>query len=140
MTRAMWKWMIVPAAVAAGCLGSGCTALLVGGVAAAAAAGTYVYTEGRLETVEDARLDAVYEGALAAVKDMEFPVKEQRRDALSARVVAERADRTEVKIALERRSDDTTEVRIRVGIVGDEEVSRRVLAKMREHIRAGSSS
>lgn len=115
-------------------IAGGCTALAIIGAAAVGAAGAYVYTEGRLESVERAPLERVYDATVQAMKDLEFEVQEHTRDALQARVVALRADKSEVKVALEHKSDDTTDVRIRVGVIGDEEVSRKVLERIRENL------
>lgn len=119
--------------LAASVWAAGCTALAIGAAAAAAAVGTYVYTEGRLESVEEAPLDKVYNATVQAMKDMQFEMKEERKDALEARVVALRADKTEIKIAMESKSDTTTEVRIRVGVFGDEKDSAEILQRIRDN-------
>ncbi len=113
----------------------GCTVALVAGAAAAGIAGTYVYTEGRLESVEDAPLAEVHAAALKAVEDLGFTLKRESQDAFNSIIVAKRADDSEVNIALEKKSDSTTSVRIRVGIVGDEAVSTEILARMRENLK-----
>lgn len=115
-------------------MAGGCTALAIAGAAAAGVAGTYIYTEGRLESVEKAPLDRVYEATVRAMQDLEFELKEQSKDALQARVVALRADKSEVKVALEHKADETTDVRIRVGVIGDEAVSRTVLERIRRNL------
>lgn len=119
--------------VGASALNAGCLAIVAG---AAAAAGTYVYTEGRLESVEQAPVASVYEATLLAMADLEYRVVEKQKDALEARVVAEKADETEVKIALAHKTDKSTEVRIRVGITGDRKLSAIILEKIRGRLPA----
>lgn len=121
-------------AVAACVWAAGCAAAVVAGAAAAGVAGTYVYTRGRLESVEQAPLDRLYDATVRTMHDMEFTVTEQAKDALGARVVARRADRTDIRIDLERRTDDTTELGIRVGLLGNEQVSAEILSRIRENL------
>ncbi|HRQ72961.1 MAG TPA: DUF3568 family protein [Phycisphaerales bacterium] len=113
----------------------GCTVALVAGAAAAGIAGTYMYTEGRLESVEDAPLAEVHAAALKAVDDLGFTLKRESQDAFNSIVVARRADDSEVNIAMEKKSDTTTAVRIRVGIVGDEAVSTEILSRIRANLK-----
>ncbi|MBK7403850.1 MAG: DUF3568 family protein [Phycisphaerales bacterium] len=136
---------ILPAALSSALLVStmsgGCAAALVAGAAAAGIAGTYVYMEGRLESEEQAPLDEVYEASIAAMEDMEFPIKERAKDALAAHITALRADKSEVNITMEQKPDETTSLHIRVGVVGDEEVSSTILSRIREHLgTAGAQS
>ncbi|MBC6953299.1 MAG: DUF3568 family protein [Leptolyngbya sp. PLA2] len=114
----------------------GCTVALVAGAAAAGIAGTYVYTEGRLESVEDAPLAEVHAAALKAVDDLGFTLVRESQDAFNSIVTAKRADNSDVNIALEKKSDKTTSVRIRVGIVGDEAVSTEILTRIRANLKA----
>lgn len=134
MTMPIAYRVLAAMTMAGSVISAGCTALVIGGAAVAAAVGTYIYTEGRLESVEESPLDRVYDATVQAMKDLEFNLKEHTKDALQARVVALRADGTEVKVALEHKSDTTTDVRIRIGVVGDEEVSREVLERIRANL------
>jgi len=109
----------------------GCIAVAVG---AAAGIGTYAYVKGELSDTEEATLDRAYEAALAAMKDLEFTVKEQSKDALHARVVAAEADKTEVRIALESKSEKLTKLTVRVGVFGDEAQSRLIMDKIKKHL------
>ncbi|MCL4741383.1 MAG: DUF3568 family protein [Phycisphaerales bacterium] len=124
------------ALLGAAVLCSGCTVALVAGAAAAGIAGTYVYTEGRLESVEDAPLASVHAAALKATEDLGFSLVRESQDAFGSIVVSKRADNSDVTIALEKKSDKTTSVRIRVGIIGDEAVSTEILARIRENLKA----
>ncbi len=119
------------ALIGLGLLG-GCTLLAVGAAAALAAGGTYVYLNGELESSEEASLDATYGATLEAVEALEFELRSKKKDALSAVVVGERANGDKVTIRLDGVEEDMTKVRIRVGTIGDEEVSRRMLGAIRE--------
>jgi hypothetical protein len=111
--------------------GVGCAAVVVG--AAAAAAGTYVYFEGKLTSHESVSLDRGWEATLAAVKDLGFTVEEQRKDAVQGYLVSEEADGTNVWIWLDAEGDKTTKFTIRAGVLGDESLSRTIMDKIKAH-------
>lgn len=112
-------------------LSSGCLAVAAG---AAAGAGTYAYVTGELSTLEEVKLDRAWSATQAAVKDLQFTVKEQAKDALQARLVAQQADKTDIKITLEAQGDKVTKIRIRVGVFGDEATSRLIMDKIKSNL------
>lgn len=77
---------------------SGCLVV----AAAGAGAGTYAYVTGELSSVEQANVDKVWKATQEAVKELQFTVKEQSKDALQGRLVAEQADKTDITIKVER--------------------------------------
>jgi PDZ domain-containing secreted protein len=109
---------------------AGCWAAVAAG---GAAAGTYVYLQGKLESSEQATLDKAHAAALAAVKELEFELKSDRKDAVEGRVVAEKADGDDITISLKRETEKTTKVTIRVGTFGNESLSTLILETMRKH-------
>lgn len=112
-------------------LGTGCVALAVG---AAAGVGTYAYVEGQMKTTLEANLDRTWEATKDAMKDLQFPITESSKDALEARAQAVEADETKVTIHLERKGENLTEVRVRVGVFGNEGQSRLILDKIKAHL------
>jgi hypothetical protein len=111
--------------------GSGCLALAAG---AAAGVGTYAYVKGELKSTFEAGLDQTWEATQKAVDDLQFTVKEKSKDALQAREVAREADGTDVKIALESKSEKVTEVRVRVGVFGNESQSRLIMDRIKARL------
>ncbi|MBU6412849.1 MAG: DUF3568 family protein [Planctomycetes bacterium] len=109
---------------------SGCLVV----AAAGAGAGTYAYVTGELSSVEQANVDKVWKATQEAVKELQFTVKEQSKDALQGRLVAEQADKTDITIKVERETDTLTKVRIRVGVFGDEATSRLIMDKIKSNI------
>lgn len=81
---------------------------------------------------EHVTLDNGFLATQATMADLEFSVKEQSKDALRARIVAEQADRTDVAVDLTRTSDHITEFRIKVGLLGDDAQARLIMDKIRE--------
>ena len=104
-----------------------CMSLMLQGcllLAAGAGAGAVAYVKGELKTTYAASLNRTWEATLSALKDLRINVYSSKKDAFVGSIEATKADGTKVKIALEPAGPDTTSVRIRVGIFGDEETSR----------------
>ena len=93
----------------------GCGLLVVG---AAAGAGTVAYVGNELRVTRDVGLDHAWEAANAAMKDMEITVipSETRKDKMGGIVQGRNANDQLVRIELTRRSEKTTEIRMRVGL------------------------
>jgi hypothetical protein len=104
-------------------MAAGCGALVAGG---AAAAGTYVYTEGRLQRQYDANLDQAFQASLAGARDIGLKVAEQNKEVAEASIRAEQQDGSPVWITLESLDQNKTQVSVRVGYTGDEQASRRI--------------
>lgn len=111
-------------------LQTGCAVLLVG-AGAAAGAGAVAYVEGELKTTDSVRFDAAWASALAGIAQMQFTVTDKTHDAATGRIVARGAQDRRVEVNLKKVTEETTEIRIRVGSFGDEEVSRQLLEKIR---------
>jgi hypothetical protein len=123
----MKKQLLMIAGVAALLvLGTGCPVVLVGG----AGAGTWAYVKGEIKGTEEASLDKTWTATLAAMKDLEYPVTYKAKDALAAEMKAVNSSGTSIDINLKKLSDSATEIRIRVGIFGDEPLSRTILNKI----------
>lgn len=127
MTRPLCAVLTLAALLASA---SGCVAV----AAAGAGAGTYAYITGNLEKTIDAPIDRVYQATIAAVEDMGYTLSDSRADALEARVEAQQADGTDVKINLDARGESATRTSIRVGLIGDKEQSIRILERIESRL------
>ena len=103
-------------------LSTGCAALVVGG---AAAVGTYTYVAGQLKRTYNANLDTTYQATLAGCEALGLPFQDRQKQLSKASVKVVDGDR-DVWIWLTAQSSTTTEVSIRVGLLGDELASRRI--------------
>lgn len=126
MKSKMWLTIIVVIGLL---MNSGC-ALLVGG---AAGAGTFAYLEGELKSDEEISLDRLWSATQKAIKDMEFTIKTKKKDSLSAKLVALTAEEKNINIDLKRKSDNITELSIRVGRFGDESLSLKILEEIKKN-------
>lgn len=106
---------------------TGCVA-----VVAAGAAGTGVaWYSGRLEANLDHNLDAVFAAAQKSLDQLEFANISNKRSRVDARLVSRTALDKKVEITLEKVTDRSTKVIIRVGIFGDETLSMSILDKIK---------
>lgn len=131
MERKHWVGLVALGVVliaAAGCFG------VVAG--AAAGAGAVAYIRGELEATEEAPMDKVVAAAKGAVDDLQLRLISSDADAVSGKITAETARGTDIGIALERESDNVTKIRIRVGVFGDENLSRLIHEKMKARLSA----
>lgn len=105
-----------------GLLLSGCCAVAVG---TAGGAGTYVYLKGQLVREYNAGLDRSFEAALAACQALDLKVEDRAHNLSEAAITALDGERT-VHIGLESISTRRTELRVRVGFLGDKIASKRI--------------
>lgn len=120
---------VLLAIVLAGLLASGCMLLAIG-AGAAAGAGTVAYLQGELKANQDAPLAGVLKAAEAALKDMQFTVTERTEGPARGKLLARGEGDKRVEIALVALTPKATEIRIRVGVFGDEALSRKILEKI----------
>src|SRR5574341_485332 len=115
-------------------LSCGCVALLVGG---GVGAGTVAYLRGELKSTEEASIDKTWQAAQEAIKDLEFVVTSKEEDAASAKLIARNAGDKKIEIGLKKVSDHLTRVTIRVGVFGDEPLSRLILERLKKSLDKG---
>lgn len=126
------SWLIPLGLAATVALTAGCVAVAVG-AGAAAGVGTYAYLSGELKSTQSAALDRTWAATQAAMKDLEFAITSQRKDALEAELIARTASDKKVTIRLKKVSEAATEVRIRVGF-GDKSLSLVILEKIKNRL------
>jgi hypothetical protein len=112
---------------------SGCVAVAVG-AAGAVGAGTVAYVRGELSTTIEGKYDAVAQACHRAVEDLRLAKISQRTDALTTVVVARTATDKKVTITVTKSSESLAQVRIRVGVFGDESLALAVLDKIKSFL------
>lgn len=112
---------------------NGCPAVFVGAAAGGAAAGGAVrYVGGELRSTEEVTLSRAWKATQLAMDDLKFHIEEKGKDAFDAELKASGASGKKIKVALKKISDKRPEVRIRIGIFGDESLSRQILEKIKK--------
>jgi hypothetical protein len=119
-------WVALVLGIAAAGL-TGCVA-----VVAAGAAGTGVaWYSGRLEANLDQNLDAVFTASQKALNQLEFANISNKKSSVDAQLVSRTALDKKVEVTLEKVTDRSTKVIIRVGVFGDETLSMSILDKIK---------
>jgi len=120
-------------ALAAAVSCGGCSLLLVG-AGAAAGAGTVAYLQGELKANLDAPLAKVLKAADATMKEMKLKVLERTEGVERGKIIANAPGDKRLEVRLEKLTPNATEVRIRVGVFGDEDLSREILEKIQKRL------
>jgi hypothetical protein len=105
-------------------LSSGCLFVLGGG----AGAGAALWYKGELRQTVSRDKDAVYEAAKEATSDMGFVLLKAANRVEKAEIKCRKPDNTPVYIDISHISNRSCEISIRIGFMGDEAESRRILA------------
>ncbi len=108
---------------------SGCIA-----VAASAGAGAVAYVRGELDTNLSYDYNKVVNSTRSAIKDLEFNPISENKDALKCVFVARTAMDKKVEITVTNSGKKLTNIKIRVGIFGDEALSMSILDKIKSGI------
>ena len=107
----------------------GCVLLAVG-AGAAAGAGAVAYIQGELRTTYTTPLDRTWEATLGALKDLGYDVISREKTESGGEIEAKKVGEDKVKITLSISGPGTTLVSIRVGIFGNEAISRTIQGKI----------
>lgn len=108
---------------------TGCGPMLfLGG--AAAGVGGYKYIRGEVEVVYQAPFEKTYESSVKAVEALGYSITERSQKIGSGSIEAVDTNAEKVTIRLEYLSAEETEVKIRVGMIGDEATSRIIKDKI----------
>jgi hypothetical protein len=107
----------------------GCT-LLALGTGAAAGAGAVAYMKGELRVTYTAPLDRTWEATLGALDDLHYGVMSSQKSESGGEIEAKRVGEDKVSINVSISGPGTTLVAIRVGIFGDEAISRTIQGKI----------
>jgi succinate dehydrogenase/fumarate reductase flavoprotein subunit len=126
-----WKWFQLAVLAVGLATLAGCGALVAG---AAAGAGAVAYVRGELKATQEAPLDDVVNATQAAIAELRFTLTSSEADAVSGRFAASTADDKKIVINLRKVTAALTEIRIRVDVFGDEELSRLILDKIKSHL------
>jgi hypothetical protein len=128
--KTVWKYGMILAGLALLPLLSGCVAVLAG----AAGAGAVAWVEGRLDATLDANFDQAEKAANRAVTQLQFVKVNEKKDALTATLIARTAEDKKIEIKVVRAGDTTSRVQISVGVFGDEGQSLAILDKIKANL------
>jgi hypothetical protein len=99
-------------------------------VAVAAGAAGIAYVNGDLEAKLVATPQRVIQASEAALKDMEVPIVSKDASAVDGKLIGRTALKKKVEITVQRETETTSKISIRIDTFGDESLSRQILAKI----------
>lgn len=114
---------------------SGCTAAAVATVAGTAGIGlaqgqAEAFINGELKAARMVSLDEVEVATLQAMKELKVEVITHRRGPIDAYIMAKSKGGPEIKVSLKEKTPVVTKIETRVGIMGDQAVSRLVMTRI----------
>ncbi len=112
---------------------AGCPALLLGAGAAGGVAGT-AYVMGKLQTELDAPVPRVRQAAVTALKSLDLPITKNEGDQFVATIESKTADDKQIWVTVDSISSSRSKLTIRVGLMGDESRSRRILDAIKANL------
>ena len=113
---------------------TGCVAAAVGG-AAAAGAGGYAWTTGKLSFTTPSTIRECHDATISALRDLGITVTSDRADNLSGRIKGETATGDPVAVDLEPQAQNMTKIDVRVGFWGNETHAVRIADAIKRHLR-----
>ncbi len=109
---------------------SGCLALFLG---AAAGAGGYAYVSGALEKTYTVPADELKAAAIRGIRSLDMDIYEEG-DRLFTKIRSSFADGSALKVDVKALTEKTSELKIRVGVLGDKDRSEMVLNAIEKYL------
>lgn len=117
---------MVCCAVATLALSSGCAALLLTGAAAGAGIAGTAYYNGKLKGTVNATPAEIATATAPAFKQLNIQLLSSTSNSLNAEVKGKTAEDTSVTVSAEMKKDGNSEVGIRVGTFGNQDMSEKI--------------
>lgn len=111
-------------------LSPGCVVVAAG----AAGGGTVAYVKGELQDTLVTPIEPATAAAEKAIADFGLATEATSKSGLVSQFVTRLADGTRIVIKLESMAPDVTRVGVRVGLMGDKALSRRILDGIKESV------
>lgn len=91
----------------------------------------YNTVTGNLNALVDAPLDRVWAAARAGIAELEFKSGSESKDALTGILTAKTADNSDIKVRMEKRTENTTHLTVGVGPFGREAMARELMERIK---------
>lgn len=111
---------------------AGCFALVVG---AAAGAGGYAWVKGALIKEFEVPAKQLSDVSIRAIKQLGMPLEEEKADHLSGYIRSKTADNQKVIINVKALTEKKSELKIRVGVFGDQAKSEMILNAVQKNLK-----
>ena len=131
MVYSFRKASLLAVVLASGISLSGCIPLLIG---AAAGAGGIAYIKGTLEQNLDRSVDKVHKAALTTLKELKITINKEESALHDSKIQAQYPDETKISIDVVALTEQSSTIKIRVGVFGDQEKSELILNAIRKKL------
>jgi hypothetical protein len=115
-------------------LAAGCVPMMLMSLGGAAAIGSYKWMEGTMEKDYPRSMQDTWNAALAAAKDMQLKIQTQQYNPTESTIEAVAPPDTNVKIQLVARPNQITTVKVRFGLMGNQDASAYFHRRILEHL------
>ncbi len=122
MRQKIWDTKLLVVLVAL-LVAAGCVPMLLMGLGGAAAIGSYKWIEGTMEKDYPRPMQDCWNATLAACKDMNLKIQSQNYSPTESTLEAVAPPDTNVKIQLVGRPNQITTIKVRFGLMGDQDAS-----------------
>jgi len=112
---------------------SGCAAVIIGG--GVAGAGAFAYAKSDREVILDSSIEVVYDTAGQTLEALEINVVDSEKDALTAKLTGRGAENKKITIKLKRLEENLTEMSVRVGLLGNKNMSRVICDEITKNLQ-----
>ena len=112
----------------------GCGPLLVVGAAGTVGSGAYIWYRGWVQQTLDVPHDRAYRAARAALDDVDVALEDETLGKEAGVLDGYARDSKRVMVKTKAIGETATQVRIRVGLWGDQERSLKILDQMKKHL------
>jgi hypothetical protein len=100
---------------------------------AAGGAGAVAYVKGELTSTEAVSLDTAWSATRKALDDLKYETVKEEKTGLTRQIVANAEKDKRVVVTLEKKTDEVTQISVRVGLLGDRSQSDLILGRIRSH-------
>lgn len=112
----------------------GCVPMILMSLGGAAAIGSYKWVEGTMEKDYPRSMQDTWNATLAACKDMQLKIQTQQFNPTESTIEAMAPPDTNVKIQLIARPNQITTVKVRFGLMGNQDASAYFHRRILQHL------
>jgi hypothetical protein len=116
-----------------------CVETMLIGLGAAGAIGSYKWMEGTMEKDYPRPMQEVYNAALKACSDMKLKISGQQYGPMESKIEAVQPPDTTVKIQLVGRPNQITTLKVRFGLMGNQDASAYFHRRVMLHLGMGAA-
>ena len=113
---------------------SGCAEAVLVGVGAVGGAGAVLWAKGKMVEELDVPFSKAHTATLAALKDLEFPIKKDTKKGLKAKVESQYPDGKLVWVNIRAVTESSSKISVRVGTFGDKSRSQKIFDAIHQRL------